>query len=775
MPGIEFIRDLAVIMGVAGLVGWLCQRFGLSLVVGYLAAGAIIGPFTPPFQLVSDLDRVQVLAQVGLVFLIFSIGLDLSFARLRRLGFSVTLATAVGAVLVFNACRLFGALAGWPQTQSLFLAAMLMVSSSAIISKVLKELNTAHRREGQLALGITVMEDTVAVVMLTILSTLIQFGGQQSPPVAQIVGGLTAFVVLLLVSALFFVPRLLLRLTQAGQAEVRTIVVIGLLFFLAWLAHRAGYSLALGAFLLGVVVASTPQKPEVERVFEGLRDMFGAVFFVAMGMLVDFRLLISTWPLVLGVAAFTVVCRALATSIGLVVAGNQTRESIRAGLALTPLGEFSFITAQVGVAAGAVPATFFPMAVGASLLSSLAAPFLMRRSDGISEWVDNRLPLSLRQWITFYHSWLELMIGRRQRSVLWKLTSRRLAQVLASVLVISGLVPFANPVFGWVERELGPNWLFPHGTAISFWSVFGVLVLLPLVAIWRNVGALSLVVAEWATQNSRRGRAVQPLVEQVIRGVSALLLVIWFVSLLPSGVAVLSAVLTVIGILVILAALLWRRLIYWQSRLEIELRGQMQSAVGNEDKRDPRHWLAQQRDAWQLQAEEYQLPEFSASAGRQIGELALRTRFGCSVASIDRHGFLILNPSAQVALYPSDKLLLLGSAEQIDRAIAELSVPRRHEAQDLEEFSLETMRVPAESPLCGKTLQELDLFRKAGVQVAGIRRDTQQVLTPGGNERIEAENHLLVLGTNKQIREFENWLAGAGTHLDPSEKTAPGR
>jgi monovalent cation:H+ antiporter-2, CPA2 family len=351
MSGLEFIRDLAVVMVIAGAVGWVCQRLGLSLVVGYLTAGAIIGPFTPPVQLVADLGRIQMLSQLGLVFLIFSIGLDLSFQRLRRLGISVAFATVLGALFVFYACRMLGFAFGWSTPQTLFIAGMLMVSSSAIISKVLQELNATHQRSGQLALGITIMEDIVAVIMLTLLSTMVQFGGEKSAPLHETLGTLSAFVAALLLISLLLVPRLLLGLSQTGTGEIRTLLVIGLVLSLAWVAAKMGFSLALGAFLLGVIVASTPHKQEIERSFEGIRDMFGAVFFVAMGMLVDFSLLAQAWPMVLGITLFALLFRPPAIALGLTLTGHPTRDSIRAGLALAPLGEFSFIIAQIGVAA----------------------------------------------------------------------------------------------------------------------------------------------------------------------------------------------------------------------------------------------------------------------------------------------------------------------------------------------------------------------------------------------------------------------------------------
>jgi CPA2 family monovalent cation:H+ antiporter-2 len=527
----------------------------------------------------------------------------------------------------------------------------------------------------------------------------------------------------------------------------------------------------LGAFLLGVVVASTPQKLEMERVFEGLRDMFGAVFFVAMGMLVDFRLLLSAWPLVLGVTLFALFCRSLATSTGLVLAGHETRESVRAGLALTPLGEFSFIAAQMGVTAGVLPAHFFPVAVGASLLTSLTAPVVIRRSDRISGWVDKHLPLMLREWIAFYHGWLELMVRRRQRSVLWKLTSKRLVQVAVEMIVVSGLMIFARPAFEWIQSELGDKWLFVRGTSALFWTVFVIVLLLPLVALWRNIGALSMIAAEWVTLESPRRETLQPLLERALRGVSSVMLVIWLVSLMPFGGPAGIVLILVFMVIMLRAGLVWRRLIFWQSKLEIELRTQLQAAVGGTEKKDLKQLLDTQQDQWELQAGEYTLPDFSSSTGQRIGELALRTRFGCSIASIDRQGLVIVNPAADVVLYPNDKLLLLGNQEQVAAAISYLGEARTEDAaHEIEEFSLGTMQVPAGSPLAGKPLAELDLFRRAGVQIAGIQRGSKRVLTPGGAERIEAGDVLLVLGTPRRVAEFESML---GSEKETRSKQEP--
>jgi CPA2 family monovalent cation:H+ antiporter-2 len=287
---------------VAGLVGWLCHRLRLSVVVGYLAAGMLIGPYTPlaalsrSLSLVSSVARIETLSQMGLVFLMFSIGMKLSLRKLRRLGWPLVIATAVGAVVMYNISRLVGAGLGWGQVHTAFLAAMLMVSSSAIISKVLQEIGATHEKSGQMAMGVSVLEDIVAVVMLTILSSLTApLGGGAVSTVGATLGLLGAFVVVAGVGGLLAVPWLLRKLSTTADQEQLTIVVAGLLFTLAIFAHKAGFSVALGAFILGAIVAETPHRLQVDRIFEGMRDLFSAVFFVAIGMMINLPAALPLW------------------------------------------------------------------------------------------------------------------------------------------------------------------------------------------------------------------------------------------------------------------------------------------------------------------------------------------------------------------------------------------------------------------------------------------------------------------------------------------------
>jgi monovalent cation:H+ antiporter-2, CPA2 family len=575
---------------------------------------------------------------------------------------------------------------------------------------------------------------------------------------ARQVGTLLAFVTFLVLLTLLLVPRLLARLNRVGK-DVRTVALLGLLLSLAWLAAWAGYSLALGAFVLGVIVAGTTHRPELERAVEGLRDMFGAVFFVAMGMLVDFHLLASAWPMVLAVSAFALVGRTCAAGVGLVLAGHSSRDALRAGLALTPLGEFSFVIAQMGVLAAVIPASWYPVAVGASLLTTLAAPLLMRHGERISRVAEARLPLFLREWITFYHAWLGRLGRRHAASILWKLTGRRLVQCAVQILFASALILLAKPVYEALAGHVGRDWLFPQGLKITFWTGFGVLLLAPLVAIWRNLEALAMIYAEYATEGSPRRRALRPLVETAIRSVALAVLVGWLLMMLPFGGSVLWAWLVVAVVLAALAALFWKRLILWHSRIEIELREQFATAVRGAGPDEFRAMLTGRDSGWAFEVEEFVVPDYALCSGKTLGELALRSRFGCSVASIDRQGWIIANPSASMILYPHDTLLMIGSRDQLDKALADLANLRPDTSrQEIADLSVETIEVPAHAVQAGKTLADLDLMRRFNVQVVGLQRGEARMLSPAGDARIEAGDRLLALGEPRQIQDLRLWL-----------------
>ena len=768
MHGFHFIQDLAIILVVAGVVGWFCQRIGLSVIVGFLVAGMVVGPHTPPITLVADVERVDTLAQIGLVFLMFSIGLQLSLRRLRRLGLSLLVATFLGAIVVYQLSRLLAVSMGWGAKEGLFLAGMLMVSSSAIISKILHETGTNHERSGQLAMGVAVLEDVVAVVMLTILNSMVQLGKGEGAHVPQTLLLLGAFVVLAGIAGLLLVPWLLKRMSIAADEELQTLGIAGLMFGLAVVAQAAGYSLALGAFLLGTIVAETPHRHQVERTFEGMRDVFSAVFFVAIGMQIDARDLWKEVGLISGIAAFTLVARPFAVTTGLSLIGTPLKDSIRTGLTATPIGEFSFIIAQLGVAAKVVPARIYPVVVGVSLLTTLVAPFVIRRSERIANAAVTRQPAWLRDWLRWYHGWLERMRRRRSRNLLWQLSRKRIAQVSVGMLFVTGLVVFSGQLFAVVDDWLGRHFS-PQAVQLGFWIVLFLVVLAPLVAIWRNLSAMAMIYAEISSKGHPQVKRSRRIIETALKIGSGALIYLWLVAILPADGTTRWLLLISAAVAVVALMILRRKLIYWHSEMEVEI----MSVIETGDTKmtsSQAPWL-QPHSEWNLQMVDCTLPDLADCQGKQIAELDLRARFGCSVVGIERQGYMIPLPTPDAVLYPRDKVLLMGTTEQVQagrRFLATVSGVHGTDDSVFEEVRMEAFVVPSWSRAAGKTLIELSPARNHGVQVAGIHRGGLRILNPSAQERLRGGDEILVLGTPVQNAEFKAWLRD-----QPNEEADP--
>ncbi len=757
MHGIQFIQDLAVILAVAGVVGWACQRIGLSVIVGFLAAGMVVGPHSPLKPLVPEVARIDTLAQIGLVFLMFAIGLQLSLRKMRRLGLSLLFATFFGAIVMYHLSRMTAAALGWSATEGLFLAGMLMVSSSAIISKILHETGANHERSGQLAMGVSVLEDVVAVVMLTILNSLVQFGQSRDAAVGETLLLLGAFVVVAGIAGLLLVPWLLRRMSISADEELQTLGIAGLLFALAVIAHTAGYSLALGAFLLGTIVAETPHRHQVERTFEGMRGVFSAVFFVAIGMQIDLRDLGREVALILGIALFTLVARPLAVTAGLSVIGIGLKDALRTGLTATPVGEFTFIIAQLGVASAVVPPRFYPLAVGVSLVTTVVAPLLMRRSEQIAEAVLARQPRWLADWMTAYTRWLERMQRRRERNLFWQVSRKRIVQVGVGALFVTGLVVFSGRLFevvtaGLKSRVPEPVLVYGFGIGIAL------VVLAPVVAMWRNLSAMALIYAEISTKGHPHAKRLRPLIETALKTGFGVLIYLWLAAIVPAEgsvkwLLVVSAVAAVVALLI-----LRRKLIYWHSEMEVEI----MSVIATGDAKmtaTTAPWLQPHGD-WNLHMIDCTLPDLADCQGKPIAELDLRARFGCAVVGIERQGFMIPLPSPDAVLYPRDKVLLLGTTEQVRAGKEFLGAVSGSGPADsvFEEVRMEAVILPGWSRAAGKTLGELSPAQNHGVQIAGVHRGGLRILNPTAQERLRTGDEILVLGTPVQIVDFKAWL-----------------
>jgi CPA2 family monovalent cation:H+ antiporter-2 len=437
--------------------------------------------------------------------------------------------------------------------------------------------------------------------------------------------------------------------------------------------------------------------------------------------------------------------------------GTPLKDGLRTGLTATPIGEFSFIIAQLGVMAKVVPARFYPLAVGVSLITTLVAPLIIRRSDKIATALLARQPAWLVDWLAVYYSWLERMRRRRARNLLWQLSRKRIAQVSVGILFVTGLVVFSGQLFavadGWLGRHFSPK-----GVQLGFWVVLSLVVLAPIVAIWRNVSVMAMIYAEISTKGHPQSKRLRPLLETIFKVAGGAMMYLWLVAILPAeGTArwllVVSAIVAAVALLV-----LRRKLIYWHSEMEIEI----MSVIETADTRmtsSTAPWLQPHGD-WNLHMIDCTLPDLADCQGKQISELDLRARFGCSVVGIERQGFMIPLPTPDAVLYPRDKVLLMGTTAQVKAGRKFLAAVSGTQVTDsvFEEVRMESIVVPEWSRGSGRTLGQLSLSQNHGVQVAGVHRGGLRILNPTAHEMLRSSDEILVLGTPVQIAEFKSWL-----------------
>ncbi|MDR0352448.1 MAG: cation:proton antiporter, partial [Opitutaceae bacterium] len=770
--GITLIKDLGTLLVAAGAAGIICKRLGLSVIVGYLVAGIVIGPHSPPFSLIAEEERIKALSEVGLVFVMFAIGLELSISRLVKMGLATLGATALGAFFMLNFTLLLGNALEWSTMQSLFVAAMFMVSSSAVISKIMGELKLNHDRTAQMALAVTVVEDVVAVLMITALGA--QTHASSGNGVGVVLAMLGAFVALLLVAGLLLMPRLLRRLEAKGDPELQTIMVVGLLLVLAFFTVKAGYSLTLGAFLFGAVVAEIKQKIAVEKNFAGIRHMFSSVFFVSIGMIIDMKMLESVWLQVLLLGSFSLLVRPIACGFALMLVGVPPRQARRGGLLLTPLGEFTFIIAQAGITAAILPVEFYPLAVGLSILTVLATPILNRYAEPILRFVDWIEPRPVKRAINAYHGWLQQLQARPAPVQAWAYVRGPLARVAIEMLFISGMLIFSVRILGALEESVVGAWLSKQAPDYRvldyvFWSVLATIVLIPTVAVWRNVSAMALILSEHLGGAGSRGVPAR-VIRTALKAIALLGLAYWFYAILPIqslpgwGWGIMAA-----GTLFVIV-FFSKKLIYWHSRWESSVQEVLaeDSRELSQVRAEARAAMGQNLETWQLELGECVVPDGARYAGQSLTELAIPARFGCSILEIERNERAVAMTGASVRLFPGDKLLLIGREAQLAATTGFLSAsdtpPARPEddADELGGAVLETFTMPARSPRTGQTLAGLQVARQTGVRIAGIQRGDARIINPSGIETLQPGDGLLLVGSLVELRAFRQWAVGEG-------------
>ena len=433
MESSAFLAALTLVLGVAAITTLVFHKLRQPVVLGYILAGVIIGPHVP-IPVAADPSTVQTLSELGVILLMFGLGLEFSLGKLFRAaptaGVTALIQCSVMMWLGFAA----GKALGWTTLESIFTGAIVAVSSTTIIAKAFDEQKIGGRLR-ELVVAILIVEDLIAVVLMAVLTGVASGTGLTASELGVTLGRLGAFLALLVIGGLVIVPRFMRWVVAQGRDETTVIAAIGVCFAISLLCHALDYSVALGAFVAGVLVSESGEAPKIARLVDPVRDLFAAVFFVSVGMLIDPRMIVEHWAAVVVLTTVVVVGKIGSVALGAFLTGNGTRISVAAGMSLAQIGEFSFIIAGLGLALGATGKFIYPIAVAVSAITTLITPWLIRASDTTANFVDRKLPRRMQTFVAFYESWIERLRAGSGRGA-----SRSRIRRLLRVVVIDGVV-----------------------------------------------------------------------------------------------------------------------------------------------------------------------------------------------------------------------------------------------------------------------------------------------------------------------------------------------
>jgi len=662
MHHISFLQDLAVVMTVAALATILFRQLKQPVVLGYILAGMIIGPHTPPVQFISDPKTIETLAELGVIFLMFALGLEFSLRKLKKVGGTAFIAASLEIVLMVWAGYEVGKLFGWGQMDSIFLGAILSISSTTIIIKALEGLGRTKEKFAELIFGILIVEDILAILMIALLSGFAMTGTLDPGAIGTTILSLSSFLGVLLIVGLIAVPRLLNYVAKFKSNEMLLVTVVGLCFAVSLVTVKLGYSVALGAFIIGAIIAEARQINKIEALMFPVRDLFSAVFFVSIGLLIDPSVIVKYALPILVISFLVIIGKVFSNSLGSFLAGNNTKTSLRIGMGLSQIGEFSFIIAALGLSLNVTSDFLYPIAVAVSAITTLTTPYLIKLSDPFAAWIEKVAPAPVRQTMDTYTEWVKGLGKRGSDNPGRKILRKVVLQIAVNLLMITAVFIAAIFLNQSISEFLAMFlWGFEITKAIVWLAAM--LVSFPsLFAVWKKMGALGMIISELTVTNTDETSNTKSVIANTIFviGNSGLVIMVILLSstLLPSFKLLLLS----LGLISVAGFFLYRSSIKIYAAAQIAIKDTFDQKPDLPDLAEKLHPLLED-----VKLETIDLKEGNA-IGKMITELRLRSETGASIIGIERKGQSIVNPESHEEIEPGDKVLLLGYPEQLEQA-----------------------------------------------------------------------------------------------------------
>ena len=740
----HLIQDLALILMVAGLVTLLFKKLRQPLVLGYIVAGFLVSPHMPYLMSVVDKADRQTWADIGVMFLLFSLGLDFSFKKILKMGMAPVIAALTIIFCMMALGTGVGTMFGWSRMNCLFLAGMLAMSSTTIIYKALDDLGLRQQRFAGLVMSVLILEDVLAIVMMVMLSTIARGANPDGSMMIESVGKIVFFLVLWFVVGIFLIPPFLRKTRRLMNDETLVVVALGLCCAMAVLSTTVGFSSAFGAFVMGSILAETIEADKITTVVEPVKNLFGAIFFVSVGMLVDPAILVSYAVPILVLVLTILVGQAIFGTMGFMLSGQPLKTAMRCGFSMAQIGEFAFIIASLGLSLRVISDFLYPVVVAVSVITTFLTPYMMKAAIPCYEFMERRLP---RKWIrrldhmgAIHHTtqtennhWRALL-----KAMAWNVVIYSILSVAVIAIMLSLFLPFM--------RRLLPGWEL-HWWANGITGILTVAMISPFLrSMIMKKNHSEEFKALWTESRLNRLPLIFTVLVRVAIGAGFIFYICNYLSRFK------NALIITIALVVILLMALSRRLKHRSIRLERLFVQNLRSrdiAAQVSGKRRPLfegHLL--DRD---IHISEFIVPVDSLWAGKTLAQLKLGNRFGVHVSSILRGSHRINIPDGNMMLFVGDKLQAIGNDEQLNIMNAAMQAELLPEDADIEhrEMKLQKLVITADSPLVGKTLKESNVRQRYNFMVVGVEEGQKNLTMINPNRRFEVGDIVWVVGEEK--------------------------
>ncbi|MBQ7590737.1 MAG: cation:proton antiporter [Verrucomicrobia bacterium] len=667
-----FVRDFAIVMLVASVALLIFHRFKQPNILGYIVTGFLLGPHTPSlFGLgLKNEENLEMMSDMAIVLLMFSLGLEFSIRKLKQVGMPATIAAGTEVVIMFTTGCVIGKIFGWKMMDCLFLGAILSSSSTMVISKTMAELNLLRERFAGIIIGITVVEDIVCISMMAILASIAMTGTIQVTNITGTFGKLGLFFVLVLIFGLLLVPRLMNYVERSQKKELILVTSLGLCFGMALLAETLGYSTALGAFIIGALIAETRSIHDVEKVVQPIKDMFSAIFFVIVGTMIDPKAVVQYWPQILILCTAVVIAKTGACALGALATGNPFPTSMKVGLGMCNVGEVSFIILALGMSLNAIDEQLYPIGVSVAIATMLGTPFIFSNSDRIIRGCNKLIPKVLMQTLGIYINWYQHTGIENKGDPLADYAKRLCIKNVLNLVSITGIMILTVVLFKVIDGYIPQVTLFAGMNLLdlvndSFYLV-GVILCAPFILITHeNHCALAHLIVQKALPANLA--VFQKRFERIIYCAAAGALGVYWMLLISILIFhtywIYAYALSVIAVLIAYPFRRYFESIYQKAEIEIEmiLRGQNKKTPDVEKHSHNANVLANDTRLFELK-------EGMVGVGKRLNELDLHKKSGATVISIERNSSMIVSPGGDEELKAGDHIVLLGNTEQLDKA-----------------------------------------------------------------------------------------------------------